>query len=154
MSRQTQMSSAQILDRKLPAMQQGAAVLRQRPVRGWIRSLREAMGMSLTVLAHRLGVSHSAVVAYEKAEITGRMQTDTLQRIAEALDAELIIALVPRRPIYETLRERARYIAQQEMSATVRSMHLEAQAVDPSDTQAQFEALVDALVREPKRLWR
>ncbi len=69
--------------------------------------------MSATVLAQRLGVSHPTVLSYEKAELSGRIQLDTLQRVADALDCELVVALVPRKPIGETLRARAMQIAQQ-----------------------------------------
>jgi predicted DNA-binding mobile mystery protein A len=110
--------------------------------------------MSVTVLARRLGVSHSTVLSYEKAELTGRIQIDTLRRVADALDAELIVALVPRQPIIDTLRARAREIAKQEMSATVQSMRLENQEVTSSETKEQFDILVENLVREPKKLWR
>jgi transcriptional regulator with XRE-family HTH domain len=82
-------SNAQILDRKRTELQAAAAALRQRPVKGWVHALRSALGMSVTVLARRLGVSHSTVLSYEKAELTGRIQIDTLRRVADALDAEL-----------------------------------------------------------------
>ncbi|MEY2931153.1 MAG: hypothetical protein RL033_1902 [Pseudomonadota bacterium] len=147
-------TNAQILDRKHSQLQAAAAALRQRPAKGWIHALRSALGMSVTVLARRLGVSHTTVLSYEKAELTGRIQIDTLRRVADALDAELIVALVPRKPVTDTLRARAREIAQQEMSATVHSMRLENQEVAASETQEQFDTLVENLVREPKKLWR
>ena len=63
MPRYLQTSRAQILDRKLAELQAAAAALRQRPVKGWVHALRSALGMSLTVLARRLGVSHSTVLS-------------------------------------------------------------------------------------------
>jgi predicted DNA-binding mobile mystery protein A len=147
-------TNAQIFDRKLPEIQAAAAVLRARPAKGWLNALRSAVGMSATVLARRLGVSHPTVLSYERAELSGRIQLDTLRRVADALDSELVVALVPRRPISEILRARAREIAQQEMSATVQSMRLEDQEVTAAETKAQFELLVENLVREPKKLWR
>lgn len=147
-------TNAQIFDRKLSELQAAAAVLRSRPARGWIQALRSALGMSATVLAQRLGVSHPTVLSYEKAELSGRIQLDTLQRVADALDCELVVALVPRKPIGETLRARAREIAQQEVGATVLSMRLEAQEVTAADTRAQLELMVENMVREPKKLWR
>lgn len=147
-------TNAQIFDSKLPQLQAAAAVLRSRPARGWLQALRSAFGMSTTVLAQRLGVSHPTVLSYEKAELSGRIQLDTLQRVADALDSELIVALVPRKPISETLRARAMEIAQQEVSAAVQSMKLEDQEVTAADTRAQLELMVENMVREPKKLWR
>lgn len=147
-------TNGQILDRKLPELQAAAALLRARPTKGWIHAIRSALGMSATVLADRLRVSHPTVLSYEKAELSGRIQLDTLGRVADAMDCELIVALVPRRSIRETLRTRATQIANQEVSATVQSMQLEDQEVTAEQTQAQFELLVENLVREPRKLWR
>ncbi|MGC4027521.1 MAG: mobile mystery protein A [Steroidobacteraceae bacterium] len=154
MPRYLRTTNAQIFDRKLPELQTAATVLRARPAKGWIHALRSAFGMSAAVLARRLGVSHPTVLSYERAELHGRIQLDTLRRVADALDSELIVALVPRKPIGETLRARATEIARQEMSATVQSMRLEDQEVNAADTKAQFDLLVENLVREPKKLWR
>lgn len=147
-------TSAEIFDRRFPELRAAAAVLGARPAKGWIHAIRTALGMSVTVLAQRLGVRHSTVLAYESAERSGRIQLDTLRRVADALDAELLVVLVPRKPIGATLRARAREIAQQEVSATVQSMRLENQEVASADTQAQLDLLVENLVREPKKLWR
>jgi predicted DNA-binding mobile mystery protein A len=147
-------TNAQIFDRQLPELQVAAGVLRSRPARGWIQALRSALGMSASVLAQRLSVSHPTVLSYEKAELSGRIQLDTLQRVADALDCELVVALVPRKPIGETLRARAMEVAQQEMSATVQSMRLEDQEVTAADTRAQLELMVENMVRQPKKLWR
>lgn len=145
---------AQLFDRQFTELQTAAAVLRARPAKGWIHAIRTALGMSVTVLAQRLGVRHSTVLAYENAERSGRIQLDTMRRVADALDAELLVVLVPRKPVGDTLRARARDIAQQEMRATVQSMRLENQEVDEAETQAQLDLLVENLVREPKKLWR
>lgn len=147
-------TAAQILDRKFSELQSAAVILRQRPVKGWVQAIRSALGMSVTALAERLGVKHSTVVAYEQAELAGRIQINTLRRIAVALDAELIVALVPRQPIRERLRERAHEIAREEMNSAVQSMRLENQEVDPALTNEQFQTLVESLLREPKKLWR
>ena len=154
MSRYLQTTSAQVYDRRFPELQAAAAVLRARPAKGWLHAIRSALGMSVTVLAQRLGVSHSTVLSYEKAELSGRIQIDTLRRVADALEAELIVALVPRKPIGESLRVRAAEVAQQEMRATVQSMRLEDQEVAAAETRAQYDLLVENLVREPKKLWR
>lgn len=154
MPRYLQTTSAQIFDRKITELQAAAAVLRARPAKGWVNAIRTALGMSATVLAQRLGVRHSTVLSYEKAELNGRIQIDTLRRVADALDSELLVVLVPRKPISDTLRARAREIAQQEVRATVHSMRLEDQEVTAAETKAQLDLMVENLVREPKNLWR
>lgn len=69
-----------------------------RPPRGWIKAVREALGMTTAQLAERLGVSQPRAVAIEKAETTNSITLDSLQRAARALDCELVYALRSRNP--------------------------------------------------------
>jgi predicted DNA-binding mobile mystery protein A len=135
-----QRASAENLDRQLSAMNTAAQTT--------------ALGMSATALAKRLGVSHATVLGYEKAELSGRIQLDTLKRVADALGADLVVALVPRTPVKEQLRDQAQRIARDELNAVVRTMQLENQKVPEDETRAQFEQLVDSLLADPKKLWR
>jgi predicted DNA-binding mobile mystery protein A len=121
---------------------------------GWIRSLRTALGMSATALAKRLNVSLATLLGYEKAEQSGSISISTMRRIADALDADLIVALIPRRSVKTTLRERAEAIAREELRAVVQTMRLEDQEVGAQETKEQFEHIVHELMRTPRKLWR
>src|SRR6516165_10510995 len=94
------------LDERFKEMGQPARFAQ--PVRGWIRAIREALGMSAAQLAKRLGVRQPSIVALEQSEVKGTIELATLRRVAEALDCTLIYALVPNKPLEETIRERAR----------------------------------------------
>ena len=67
------------------------------PVRGWIKAIRTALGMSTAQLAKRLRVKQPSVVALEQSETKGTMELATLRRVAAALDCTLVYALVPGR---------------------------------------------------------
>ena len=95
-----------------------------------------------------------ATAARSVVAATPAVDAALLRRVADAMDAELIVAMIPRQPISETLRARAREIARQEMRATVQSMRLENQEVGEVETNAQFDRLVENLMREPRKLWR
>src|SRR5271155_2214754 len=69
------------------------------PVRGWIRAIREALGMSMEQLAERLKIKQPSLVALEQSEAKGSIELATLRRVAEALDCTLIYALVPHKPL-------------------------------------------------------
>jgi len=56
----------------------------QRPPRGWVKAIREALGMTTRQLASRIGVGQSRVVDIEKGEMTGSITLDSLQRAARA----------------------------------------------------------------------
>lgn len=146
--------TTQQLERRLPALQEAAGVFRQRPRGGWVRAIRTALSMSTTALANQVGITHSALVQQEKAEADGKINLATLKRLAEALDAELVYALVPRHKPSEVLGARARRIARERVLAVTRSMSLEDQAVARDETERQTEELAADLIRNPRRLWR
>jgi predicted DNA-binding mobile mystery protein A len=56
------------------------------PVRGWVKGIREALGMTTAQLAKRLGVKQPSVVAIEQSETKGTIELATLRRVAEALE--------------------------------------------------------------------
>ena len=69
-----------------------------RPGRGWIKAIREALGMTTGQYAKRLGVSQPRVAALERAEADGVVTLKSLRQAAEALDCDFVYALVPRKP--------------------------------------------------------
>src|SRR5215813_3110930 len=72
------------------------------PVRGWIKAIREALGMTTAQLANRLGIKQPSVVAIEQSEAKGTIELATMRRVAEALDCTLVYALVPNKPLEQT----------------------------------------------------
>ena len=68
----------------------------ERPARGWVRAIRDALGMSSTELAARMGVTQSWIPAMERNEVDGSIRLDTLRRAADALDCDVVYTLVPR----------------------------------------------------------
>jgi predicted DNA-binding mobile mystery protein A len=121
------------------------------PVRGWVKAIREALGMSTAQLAKRAGVRQPSIVALEQSEAKGSIELGTLRRIAEALDCKLVYALVPNQPLEQTVRERARLFARRRLDPIEHSMALEDQRAPRRET----EALIDEVLREtnPRRLW-
>ena len=69
------------LDKRLDALR-AAKIGAQRPPRGWIKAIREALGITTRQLATRIGVGQSRVVDIEKAEVTGSITLGSLQRAA------------------------------------------------------------------------
>jgi predicted DNA-binding mobile mystery protein A len=137
------------LDERFEAM--GPSVRQSQPVRGWIKAIREALGMTAEQLAKRLGVKQPSVVAFEQSEAKGTIELATLRRVAEALDCKLVYALVPNKPLEQTVRERARLFARRRREPIEHSMALEDQKVQRKST----EALIDEILREtnPRRFW-
>jgi predicted DNA-binding mobile mystery protein A len=99
-----------------------------RPSRGWVRAIREALGMSAATLSERLGTTAGAVTRLEQSEAADRIRLDTLRRAADALGCDLVYLLVPRRPLTAVVRDRARELAHHQIAATEQTMRLEDQA--------------------------
>ena len=93
------------LDRHLDAVRTVLPSLKT-PRGGWAQTIRAGLGMTLAQLASRAGIAQPSVSQLEKSEAGGRIRLDTLARIADALDCELVYALVPRRPLSETVESR------------------------------------------------
>ena len=140
------------LDKRLSFLQN--VNLLTRPPRGWIKAIREALGMTTAQLGKRLGVSQPRVLGIEKAEVSRSIKLDSLERAARALDCRLVYALVPRKPLESLVEDRAREFAKKRLRATSHSMALENQKVDPTDEQEHLERLVQRLLNQPgSALW-
>ncbi|MCJ7686122.1 MAG: helix-turn-helix domain-containing protein, partial [Desulfobacteraceae bacterium] len=48
------------------------------PPKGWIRAIRDALGMTARQLANRLGVAQQAVARIEKEELAGSVTIKTI----------------------------------------------------------------------------
>ncbi len=125
-----------------------------RPPRGWVKAIRDALGMTAEQLGARIGVSQVRALALEKAEASGRITLASLGRAAQALDCRLVYALVPRRPLDELVEERAVKLASKTLQATRHSMALESQPVDAADEAAQLKRLKQQLIGQAgSALW-
>lgn len=126
----------------------------QRPPKGWLRAIRDALGMTTAQLGRRLGVSQPRIVELEHAEVSGSVTLHSLQRAAEALGCRLVYALVPDKPLAETVRKRAEEVADHRSSAIEHTMRLENQAVGDKRVARQLrERMIEELLRRPARLW-
>ena len=140
------------LDKKLNTLRNLEIV---RPQRGWIKAIREALGMTTTQLGERMGVSQSTALGFEKGEFSKRITLETLERAANALECRLVYAFVPRAPLDEIVEERARALATKRLRTTSHSMTLEDQRVDEKDEQEQLERLVRTLIEKAgSQLWK
>jgi predicted DNA-binding mobile mystery protein A len=125
-----------------------------RPSKGWVRAVRDALGMTTAQFAKRMGVSQPRVIAIEKAEISKAITLKTLERAAEAVGCRVVYLFVPDRSLEETVRSRARHVAEKQLETLGQTMRLEDQAVRSGKTRDAMRAkLIEDLVNEPARLW-
>ena len=111
-----------------------------RPSKGWIRSIRQALGISSGELARRLGTSRQLPLQLEKGEAEDRITLKSLRAAANALDCDLVYALVPRADsMQELIENRARVEAKNRVLGVEHSMALENQAVGRIDEAVEAE---------------
>lgn len=141
------------LDKRLSSLQTSDTFMRPRC--GWLKAIREALGMTTTQLAQRLGVVQSRVVAIEQAETKGTITLNSLEKAAQALDCRLVYALVPKHSLEETIENQALQVARKRMKSASHTMALEAQSVDKADENEQLKRLMKQLVEKGgSKLWR
>ena len=127
----------------------------QTPRSGWVRAIREALGMSAQQLGMRVRVKRQTIENLERSEARGKITLDSLNRIASALGCRVVYALVPEKPLEEMRRERAREIAESVVKPVSHSMRLEAQSIGKREEQRQKEELAQKLLQgNPKKLWQ
>src|SRR5271154_677179 len=112
------------------------------PVRGWIKAIREALGMSTAQLAQRLRIKQPSLVQLEQSEARGTIELRTLRRVAEALDCTVVYALVPNKPLETMVRDRARAFARKRREFVEHSMLLENQKVASKNIEAQLDEII------------
>ncbi len=123
-----------------------------RPNMGWIRALRDALGMSSADLARRMGISQQRVPAIERGEQNMTIKLDTLMRAAAALDCKLVYALVPRTSLDAMVKDQARRRATEQLRRITQHSRLEDQQPTDADLAQQIEELAAELA-EKRGLW-
>jgi len=136
------------LDRRLVPMRPTAQYAP--PRLGWIRAIRDALGMSAAELATRMGISGASVRSLEQKEMSGGIRLSSLQRAAQAMDCTLVYAFVPNTTLDETVRRQAQRVLDEQIGRTRQTMALEAQEGDmrSSAVDSQLQAIIDSA-----RLW-
>ena len=124
----------------------------KRPDKGWVRAVRDTLGMSSTELAARMGVSQQVVSEIERSERHATVKLKTLSRAANAMECELVYALVPRTSLEETVRARARRKAVRHLAQVAHHGRLESQEVSEDEFADQVKELASWFM-DRRGLW-
>lgn len=123
-----------------------------RPHKGWIRAIRDALGMTTGELASRMGVRQQTISDIERSEQHDTIQLKTLERAAQAMNCRLVYALVPDSTLEETVNAQARRKAIQHLESVAHHSRLEDQAVGDNELSTQIDELA-ALLASRRGLW-
>lgn len=125
-----------------------------RPHGGWIRAIRDGLGMTAQQLAERMAITRPSLSALEKGEVNDTISLRKLKEAAEALDCRLVYAFVPNTSLEEKVLERAERMADAQLARMNHTMRLENQALGAEDLGFERKRLIEGLLRgDPRRLW-
>lgn len=125
------------------------------PPTGWIKAIRNAIGMSMLQLGNRLSITKQSVQDIERREKDGSITIKALREAARALDMQLVYGFVPNDGSLELLIERkAKELATQIVMRTNNTMKLE----DQENTKQRIEKAIQERttiikIEMPKTLW-
>ena len=123
------------------------------PRRGWIRAIRDALGVSQSALGARAGISRATVQQMERAEGRRRITLMSLDRLAHAMGCQVAFAIVPQGGSLDDVRKRQARVRAEELL----KVKLEASGSTPRPRELEHrkDRLAAKLLRgSPRKLWR
>jgi predicted DNA-binding mobile mystery protein A len=124
------------------------------PEKGWIRAIRDALGMTGEQLAARLNVNKQRVSRIQQDEKLGKVKLETLRNAANALDCIFVYGFIPRDSLEQTVRNQAMLAAKKRMAKSSQTMRLEKQELNETAKDKVLQQLVEDIMNEmPRTLW-
>ena len=129
------------------------SIIPPRPRKGWVREIREALGMKRPAFARRLSLDPSTVSRLEESEARKTITLASLERLARAIECDVAYVLIPRRTLFEMLKERAERLLAKEEATVEHSMQLEGQGTRGKNTARRAVDVAALIESSDKRLW-
>ena len=124
------------------------------PGGGWIRFIRQSLGMSAAQLARKLTIPRTNVYSMEKRETQGSITLKQLDKVANILNCDVYYAFVPRSSVKKLILDQARDKAEAQLVSANKSMGLEAEGVEGESFKTALSSAysyVEAL--DDQKLW-
>jgi predicted DNA-binding mobile mystery protein A len=96
---------------------------------GWIRTIRIALRMTQAEFAAILQINQRSPHVLDISEVQKKIRLKSLKKVADALNCDLVYALVPRDTLHSHYRNRARKIMTARIRSIENTMELENQAM-------------------------
>ncbi len=112
------------------------------PAQGWVKAIRESLGIPATLLAKKLGISQPTLSELEKYEAKGSITINSLKKMADALNCDLKYFIIPREPYksFEDIIDRQIDKAvKKELNDLNQTMLLENQALSQKEMNYQMD---------------
>ena len=124
------------------------------PQQGWIKTIREVLGLSTSQLGKKVGIDQSRISRLENAEKTGNLKLSSLQKIAQGLNMKFVYGFVPEDTLEAMVRDQAKRIALKRLKILDNTMRLEKQALSEEEKQKFLGDMIEKiLIDNLKNIW-
>lgn len=124
------------------------------PKGGWVKTIREALGMSTYDLANKTDLDQSRISRIESSEANQEIKLSTLKKMADGLGVKFVYGFVPEDNLEAIVRKQALKIAKKRLDRIDHSMKLEQQGVSKEEQEKALSDLIDKImIEEHKNFW-
>ena len=116
---------------------------------GWINTVREAIGMTASQLAVRLGVTQPRITKMESNE--DNLKLSTMKKAAEAMNCEFVYYFKPKTTFQNLVEEQAQKKAAEVLKTVNVNMALEDQEISTDEAVKDFAD--DLINTKIKQIW-
>ena len=116
---------------------------------GWIKTVREAIGMTVSQLAARLGVTQPRITKMESNE--DNLKLSTMKKAAEAMNCEFVYYFKPKTTFQNLVDEQAQKKAVEVLKTVNVNMALENQEIAEDEVVKDFAS--DLINTKIKQIW-
>ena len=116
---------------------------------GWIKTVREAIGMTVSQLAARLGVTQPRITKMESNE--DNLKLSTMKKAADAMNCEFVYYFKPRTTFQNLVDEQAQKKAAEVLKTVNVNMSLENQEIAEDEVVKDFAS--DLINTKIKQIW-
>ncbi len=121
-------------------------------VNSWIDYLRRGLGMNISQLAKRAGISRETMSQTISREKSGEITVNNLRRIANALECDFVYCFVPRKKLEAIIENQALKVAKSIVEESALHMEIEDQGQSSSTNRRAIKELAEEIVYK-KVLW-
>ena len=135
------------LDKKTSDLKSAKKIVPQSS--GWIKTVREVIGMTVSQLAARLGVTQPRITKMESNE--DNLKLSTMKKAAEAMNCEFVYYFKPKTTFQNLVDEQAQKKAAEVLKTVNVNMALENQEIAEDEAVKDFAS--DLINTKIKQIW-
>lgn len=124
------------------------------PPIGWLRLFRDALGMSASQVAKRMGITRNAIYQAERNELDGAITLNQMDKLAKAMGGRFVYAIIPNGTVDDIVSEQAYRKAKEHVGRASAHMALESQSLPGKEIMQKIDELAQQYKRDrPSNFW-